>query len=148
MNKTQLILAIFFIVLVNKSRASSSDTLIIEVSGGDLIYWDIRTSEIIFGEEFTKCNFYNDSNLLDLLIRVGDTKVVSKTVCTKSSSCKYGDVIFLYLIKCSLINVNGDLGVQFDSQPLECTVPIGLLDWLEKNRADVVDNLVHRYSNN
>jgi len=148
MKMIRLILVVVFTFLVNQSKASSSDTLVVKLFEGDRIYWDVKKSEIIFGEGFTKCCTLNDSNLLNLLIRVGDTRVLSETVCTKSSSCKYGDVIFLYLMKCTLINISRDLRMQFDSQPLECTIPIGLLDWLEKNRADVVDQLVFRYSDN
>jgi len=117
----------------NMFEKIKQDTIKIEFGNQFILYWNCVNSKII-----KEKNYYtileNKKNIRSIADFITNQDIVCNFVCNKETALKKGDVAYLFLSENMYIYEFKCLRKQFDVFDLDCSCPRGLLDYIEKNR--------------
>lgn len=116
------------------SIESKQNIVPIQFSEKYILLWDKEKQAFVKNENY---NNYLKSNeiLKEIAKSISNDKVLDfKFECIREANLKIGDLAFLYLMENHKIYLFKCLERQFDVMDSDCKIPVGLFDYVDKNR--------------
>lgn len=127
-----------------KSTANETEQNLVSIDFSDKyqLLWDKEKNAFVKNENYN--NYLKNNNILkEIAKNIADDKVLDfKFECVRETNLKLGDLAFLYLMENNKIYLFQCLERQFDVIDSDCKIPVGLFDYVDKNRKLVSEKVV------
>ncbi len=118
-----------------------SDTIHINISKDIVLIWNKNKNTLLKDQDYN--DILNNKDKTSLVVEfVKKNKDLGISLCSKTSAnLRDGDIAFIYLYENKKIPAFKCFKIQFDFIQNNCKIPEGLMDYVEKNRNNVSENI-------
>jgi hypothetical protein len=122
-------------------KIKNEDIIVIKYNNGIILKWNVEKNQLIKDSNYDEI-LKNKKKLQAMLSSISDNEDIGVKVCTKkTSNLKKGDIAFIFLYENQKIYLFSCLKLQFDVMNENCKYPDALLDYIEKNRQKVQEQV-------
>lgn len=124
-----------------KDLEGKSDTIHINISKDIILLWNKNQNSLIKNQDYNDIlkNKDKTSLVVEFVKKNNDLGI---SLCSKTTAnLKDGDIAFIYLYENQKIPAFKCFKIQFDFIQNNCKVPEGLMDYVEKNRNNVSEDI-------
>lgn len=118
-----------------------SDTIHINISKDIILLWNKNQNTLIKNQDYNDILKNKDKTSL-VVGFIKKNKDLGISLCSKTSAnLKDGDIAFIYLYENQQIPAFKCFNIKFDFIQNNCKIPEGLMDYVEKNRDNVSEDI-------
>ncbi len=122
--------------IIDEKVIEANKILSVKFNSSLILKWDVNKSNFVLDSSYNSIK-KQKKNLSELIENISNNENLNISICSKKGNLKKGDIAFLYLKSIGKIELFKCLHLQFDLYNQNCLYPDELLDYVEKNRIKV-----------